>query len=209
MTTRVGAVGVEETTGTGGLLRSGGRLEAFPMPLGSDRTLGLAGPNGTPLIGELPAPADPAGGVSCAKACPGRYKLPSTARTSTVMRDIRPSGNFNNKLSRGFPQARRSTSLCDVRLGLRHSRHSNLPPPTSGLPRSTDMVSVDRHVSNVPPADLRLAQVDVNSPAPPQGISMCRSGFRLAADRGAPCNSSPARSAGSWRSCRRSRQAGW
>ena len=51
MTTRVGAVGVEETMGTEGLLRSGGRLEAFPMPLGSERTLGLAGPNGTPLIG--------------------------------------------------------------------------------------------------------------------------------------------------------------
>ena len=64
MATRVGAVGVVEITGIGGLLRSGGRLEAFPMPLGSDRTLGLAGPNGTPLIAELPAPADPAGGVS-------------------------------------------------------------------------------------------------------------------------------------------------
>jgi len=74
VTTRVGAVGVEETTGTGGLLRSGGRLEAFPMPLGSERTLGLAGPNGTPLIGELPAPADPAGGVSCAKACPDQVQ---------------------------------------------------------------------------------------------------------------------------------------
>ena len=100
------------------MLRSGGRLEAFPMPLGSERTLGLAGPYGTPLIAELPAPADPAGGVSCAKACPGRYKLPSTARTSAVMRDIWPSGNFNNKVSRGFPQARPSTSPCDVRLGL-------------------------------------------------------------------------------------------
>ncbi len=99
------------------MLRSGGRLEAFPMPLGSERTLGLAGPYGTPLIAELPAPADPAGGVSCAKACPGRYKLPSTARTSAVMRDIWPSGNFNNKVSRGFPQARPSTSPCDVRLG--------------------------------------------------------------------------------------------
>src|SRR5882672_2500261 len=32
--------------------------------------------------------------------------------------------------------------------------------------------------------DLRLAEVDVNSPAPPQGISMCRSGFRRAGDRG-------------------------
>src|SRR6266481_283671 len=87
------------------------------MPLKSERTLGLAGPYGTPLIAELPAPADPAGGVSCAKACPGRYKLPSTARTSAVMRDIWPSGNFNNKVSRGFPLARPSTSPCDVCLG--------------------------------------------------------------------------------------------
>jgi hypothetical protein len=105
VTTRVGAVGVEEITGTGGLLRSGDRVEAFPMPLGSERTLGLAGPNGTPLIGELPAPADPAGGVSCAKACPGGYKLPSTARTSTIMRDIWLSRNFNHNVSRAFSQA--------------------------------------------------------------------------------------------------------
>lgn len=118
MTTRVGAVGVKVTTGAGVLLRSGGRLEAFPMPLGSERTLGLAGPYGTPLIAELPAPADPAGGVSCAKACPGRYKLPSTARTSAVVRDIRASGSFNNKVGCGFPQARPSTSPCYVRLGV-------------------------------------------------------------------------------------------
>jgi hypothetical protein len=117
VTTRVGPVGVEETTGAGVLLRSGGRLEAFPMPLGSERLLGLAGPYGTPLIGELPAPADPAGGVSCAKACPGRYKLPSTARTSAFMRDIRPSGNFNDDVSLAFPQERPSTSPCDVRIG--------------------------------------------------------------------------------------------
>ena len=97
MTTRVGAVGVERTTGGGVLLRSGGRLEAFPMPLGSESTLGLAGPYGTPLIGALPAPADPAGGVSCAKACPGRYKLPSRASTSVIARDIGPSGNCNCK----------------------------------------------------------------------------------------------------------------
>ena len=103
MTTRVGAVGVKGTTIAGVLLRSGGRLEAFPMPLGSERTLGLAGPYGTPLIAELPAPADPAGGVSCAKTCPGRYKLPSTARTSAVIRDIRPSGNFNNKSKSRVP----------------------------------------------------------------------------------------------------------
>ena len=72
------------------------------MPLGSERTRGLAGPYGTPLIAELPAPADPAGGVSCAKDCPGRYKLPSKAST-TVMRDMRPSWNFNDDVSRGFP----------------------------------------------------------------------------------------------------------
>jgi hypothetical protein len=91
VTTRVGAVGVEETAGDGALLRSGGRLEAFPMPLGSERPLGLAGPYGTPLIGELPAPADPAGGVSCAEACLGRHKPLSTARTSAVMRNMRNS----------------------------------------------------------------------------------------------------------------------
>ena len=138
MTTRVGAVGVEETTGAGVLLRSGGRLEAFPMPLGSERTLGLAGPYGTPLIAELPAPADPAGGVSCAKACPGRYKLLSTARTSAVMRDIWLSGNFNNKVSRGFPQARPSTSPCDVRLGL-------VKNGSRGLPRDVCFAPVSGH----------------------------------------------------------------
>jgi hypothetical protein len=68
---------------------SGGILEAFPMPLGSESTLGLAGPNGTPLIAELPAPADPAGGVNCAKACTGTIRLPSAkARTSAELRDI-------------------------------------------------------------------------------------------------------------------------
>jgi hypothetical protein len=62
------------------------------MPLGSESTLGLAGPNGTPLIAELPAPADPAGGVSCAKARAGKIRLPSAkARTSAELRDIRVS----------------------------------------------------------------------------------------------------------------------
>jgi hypothetical protein len=54
------------TGGTGVFLPSGGKLDALPMPLGSLSALGLPGPNGMPLIGELPAPADPAGGVSCA-----------------------------------------------------------------------------------------------------------------------------------------------
>ena len=103
MTTRVGAVGVDVTTGVGVLLRSGGKLEAFPIPLGSESDLGLAGPYGTPLIGALPAPADPAGGVICAKACPGRHKPPSTARPSRVIRDIRSSANFNDEISRSFP----------------------------------------------------------------------------------------------------------
>src|ERR1700726_707540 len=59
------------------------------MPLGSESTLGLAGPNGTPLIAELPAPADPAGGVSCAYALAGTAKLPSKRmRTSGELRDI-------------------------------------------------------------------------------------------------------------------------
>ncbi len=62
------------------------------MPLGSASALGLAGPNGTPLIGELPAPADPAGGVSCAKACADTIRLPSAnARTSAELRDIKVS----------------------------------------------------------------------------------------------------------------------
>jgi hypothetical protein len=62
------------------------------MPLGSESALGLAGPNGTPLIAELPAPADPAGGVSCAKACADTITLPSAnARTSAELRDIEVS----------------------------------------------------------------------------------------------------------------------
>jgi len=65
------------------------------MPLGSESTLGLAGPNGTPLIAELPAPADPAGGVSCAKACAGTIRLASAkARTRAKLRDIRVSSDL-------------------------------------------------------------------------------------------------------------------
>jgi hypothetical protein len=70
------------------LERSDGTLEALPMPLGSESALGFAGPYGTPLIGAMPAPADPAGGVSCAKTCPARYEFTSTAATSGMMRDI-------------------------------------------------------------------------------------------------------------------------
>ena len=76
-TTRDGAElsGPYVTDGTGVFLPSGGRLDALPMPLGSLSTLGLAGPKGMPLIGELPAPADPAGGVSCAYALAGATRM--------------------------------------------------------------------------------------------------------------------------------------
>lgn len=66
------------------MLRSGGILAAFPMPLGSESALGLAGPNGIPLIGVLPAPADPAGGVSCAKAGVDTIRLPSAKAIKTA-----------------------------------------------------------------------------------------------------------------------------
>src|SRR5438874_8820523 len=109
------------------------------MPLGSLSTLGLAGPYGTPLIGELPAPADPAGGVSCARACPGRHKPPSTARTSTVIRDIRSSVNFNDETSRSFPADKtvRSALVPCQGLGWRLSQRDLLPPPNPSGTRST------------------------------------------------------------------------
>ena len=44
VTERMGAVWYELTTGAGVLLRSAGVLAALPMPLGSERLLGLAGP---------------------------------------------------------------------------------------------------------------------------------------------------------------------
>jgi hypothetical protein len=59
------------------------------MPLGSLSTLGLAGPKGTPLIAVLPAPADPAGGVSCAYVLAGATGLPSNPKSTSVnLRDI-------------------------------------------------------------------------------------------------------------------------
>ena len=61
------------------------------MPLGSESALGLAGPNGTPDIDELPAPAEPAGGVNCANALAGTIKASATMRTSAGLRDIEVS----------------------------------------------------------------------------------------------------------------------
>ena len=145
MTTRVGAVG-EETTGTGVLLRSGGRLEAFPIPLGSERTLGLAGPYGTPLIGALPAPADPAGGRACAKACPDRTKLPSMARTSAIIRDIGPSGSFNDEVGCVFPR----------RKGRRCQASSPVEPATRTRHSITSSASADRDAGIVSPSSLAV-----------------------------------------------------
>jgi hypothetical protein len=58
------------------------------MPLGSESALGLAGPNGTPDIDELPAPAEPAGGVNCANALTGAIRTSAVKRTSAGLRDI-------------------------------------------------------------------------------------------------------------------------
>jgi len=80
--------------GAGALLPSGAIRLALPMPLGSDSTLGLAGPAGMPEIAELPAPAEPAGGI-CANALdasgPASINETAMAPTSADMRDIRAS----------------------------------------------------------------------------------------------------------------------
>lgn len=86
----------------------GGILDALPMPLGSLSALGLAGPNGTPLIAELPAPADPAGGVSCAYALAGATKLPSSRiSTSGELRDIESFPKLEVQRLSGVPVPRR------------------------------------------------------------------------------------------------------
>jgi hypothetical protein len=103
------------------------------MPLGSLSTLGLAGPNGTPLIAELPAPADPAGGVSCAYALAGATKLPSSRmRTSGELRDIESFRGWrpNDYVGCRFPVARFLRAS-----GLGQSRHFDRVLITSGPPR--------------------------------------------------------------------------
>jgi hypothetical protein len=81
------------------------------MPLGSESDLGLAGPYGTPLTAELPAPADPAGGVSCAKARPWTLRLPSTARTSAEVRNI---GVLQVNMNLELPRARQKYCNLDA-----------------------------------------------------------------------------------------------
>ena len=79
------------------------------MPLGSESTLGLAGPNGTPEIAELPAPADPAGGTSWANVCDGKITDSATKRTSVELRGINvtPKGHgSNHHVGSVFPRAK-------------------------------------------------------------------------------------------------------
>ena len=103
-----------ETDGGGGLGLSGGIFAALPIPLGSESDLGLAGPNGTPDIGELPAPAEPAGGVNCANALAGTMRASATKRTSAGLRDIEVSLSrrppSNDHVGRAFP-ASKSTAF--------------------------------------------------------------------------------------------------
>jgi hypothetical protein len=60
-----------------------GDLPALPMPLGLYTVGLLAGPAGMPEIAELPAPAEPAGGVSCASDDTGARTM-SKLRASTA-----------------------------------------------------------------------------------------------------------------------------
>jgi hypothetical protein len=77
------------------------------MPLGSESALGLAGPNGTPDIAELPAPAEPAGGVNCANALFGAIRANAVQRTSAGLRNIEvspESTSCNGHVVRAFPR---------------------------------------------------------------------------------------------------------
>src|SRR4029077_19637706 len=83
--------------GAGVLVPSGGILDAFPIPLGSLSTLGLAGPNGTPLIAELPAPAAPACGT-CADALTDTVApaISSTSANTDLQGIAVPPGRLSN-----------------------------------------------------------------------------------------------------------------
>jgi hypothetical protein len=88
------------------------------MPLGSESARGLAGPNGTPDIDELPAPADPAGGVNCANALAGAIRPSTTKRTSAGLLGIEvfPGGTASNdQAAREFPRLPGKTAFRGVR----------------------------------------------------------------------------------------------
>ena len=77
--------GEDGVTGMAACDGNGGILPALPMPLGSYTVGLLAGPGGMPEIAELPAPADPAGGVSCASDDAGKS---TTSRATTCNKRI-------------------------------------------------------------------------------------------------------------------------
>jgi hypothetical protein len=80
--------GDDGVTGMAACDGNDGALAALPMPLGSYTVGLLAGPAGMPEIDELPAPAEPAGGVSCAHDDTGESntsnRLTSTTRIIEV-----------------------------------------------------------------------------------------------------------------------------
>ena len=102
------------------------------MPLGSESALGLAGPNGTPDIDELPAPAEPAGGVSCANALAGAIRASAVKRTSAGLRDIEisPGGTHATimwrarSLASGPPASRSLVFLPSALLRSRRQREN-------------------------------------------------------------------------------------
>jgi hypothetical protein len=81
----------------------------------------------------------------------------SCQRSALFERRSRPStelGVTRFALRGKNPAGPVARGLHDPTSQLGHSRHSGLPPPTSGLPRSTDIVSIGRHVSNVPTTEV-------------------------------------------------------
>jgi hypothetical protein len=100
----------EDVGGAGALVPTGAIRPALPMPLGSESTLGLAGPAGMPEIAELPAPAEPAGGTNCANASgasgPADINETAMATTSAEVQDIQGlsmGSLWNEDVARAFP----------------------------------------------------------------------------------------------------------
>ena len=81
-TTELPKPGDDGVTGMVACDGSDGVLAALPMPLGLESVGLLAGPAGMPDIAELPAPAEPAGGVSCARDDAGENTTSKRAITT-------------------------------------------------------------------------------------------------------------------------------
>jgi hypothetical protein len=82
-TTELPKPGDAGVTGMAACDGNDGVLAALPMPLGLYTVGLLAGPAGMPEIAELPAPAEPAGGVSCARDDAGESTTSKRARTAS------------------------------------------------------------------------------------------------------------------------------